>query len=229
MKSNFSSIAVAVRKNLVEAEVMASLGHVHQLLAAGLGYASYASYKASGEETHGLEGADYLILDVEGIDERATGLGYGDLGPVITESIVAVIKADPEPPQVFLDQQEFIDDVVCGFANDLAMNDDNVSNAAAETNAYFSDTSIEATEAPEPLKESREFWEVPIGGNVLMDQDEDKPFCGDTILVKGVVRIWKTGRVCLADDMELDIGAGVDDSYYESEPEVDLDASQILV
>jgi len=29
-----------------------------------------------------------------------------------------------------------------------------------------------------------------------------------------VVRIWKAGRVCLMNDMGLDIGAGVDDSYY---------------
>lgn len=225
MQSNFNSVAVAVRKNLIEAEVTASLGHVHQMLAAGLGYGSYASYKASGEESPGLEGADFLILDVEGIDVRAASLGYGDLGSVITQSIVAAIKGDPQPPQVFLDQQEFIDDVVCGYANDQAMNDDNVSNAAAETNAYFSGTSIESAEAPEPLKDSREFWEVPISGNVSMDQDEDKPFSGNNILVKGVVRVWKAGRVCLIDDMELDIGAGVDDSYYE--PDVDLDASQI--
>ena len=47
-----------------------------------------------------------------------------------------------------------------------------------------------------------------------MDQDLDKPFSGDNILVKGVVRVWKAGRVCLMNGMELDIGAGVDDSYY---------------
>ena len=64
------------------------------------------------------------------------------------------------------------------------------------------------------LKDSREFWEIPVEGNIGMDQDLDKPFSGDNILVKGVVRVWKAGRVCLMNDMELDIGAGVDDSYY---------------
>ena len=65
------------------------------------------------------------------------------------------------------------------------------------------------------MKDSREFWEIPVEGNIGMDQDLDKPFSGDNILVKGVVRVWKAGRVCLMNDMELDIGASVDDSYYD--------------
>ena len=48
-----------------------------------------------------------------------------------------------------------------------------------------------------------------------MEQDLDKFFSGDNILVKGVVRVWKAGRLCLMNDMEFDIGAGVDDSYYD--------------
>lgn len=91
------------------------------------------------------------------------------------------------------------------------------SSAAAETNAYFEGAYIESTEDPEPLKGSREFWEIPVGGNVGMDQDLDKPFSGDNILVNGVVRVWKAGRVCLMNNMELDIGASIDDSYYESD------------
>lgn len=59
------------------------------------------------------------------------------------------------------------------------------------------------------LQDCREFWEIPVEGNVGMDQDPGKPFSGDSILVKGVV------RVCLMNDMELDIGAGIDDSYYD--------------
>jgi len=63
------------------------------------------------------------------------------------------------------------------------------------------------------LQDCRKFWEIPVEGNVGMDQDlnpdPDKPFSGDSILVKGVV------RVCLMNDMELDIGAGIDDSYYD--------------
>lgn len=89
------------------------------------------------------------------------------------------------------------------------------SSAAAETNAYFEGAYIESTEDPEPLKGSSS------GGNVGMDQDLDKPFSGDNILVNGVVRVWKAGRVCLMNNMELDIGASVDDSYDESDDESD--------
>ena len=153
---------------------------------------------------------------------RATALGYEATAPEVIDAIIGAIKADPEPPMIFLNIQDFIEDVACRFANDNAFDNDAVSSAAAETNAYFAETQIEATEDPDPLKNARDFWEIPIGGNVGMDQDLDKPFSGDNILVNGVVRIWKAGRVCLMDDMELDIGASDDDSYYEPDDEISV-------
>lgn len=221
MQSNFNTVAFVARESLKASGTAIALGHVHQLLAAGLGYASLAALQASSEENPGLEGADYVILDGEGIIGRAASLGYGHVATEAINAIVTAIKGDPQPPEVFLDIQEFIDDVACRYANDNAFDDDAVASAAAETNAYFEGTYIESSEEPEPLKDSREFWEIPVGGNVGMDQDLDRPFSGDNILVSGVVRVWKAGRVCLMNDMELDIGASVDDSYYEPDDEPD--------
>lgn len=190
-----------------------SLGHTQQLLAASLGYGSLAAIQASTEEVPGLEGADFVILDIAGLTARAASLGLGSVSDQITGAIVSAIKSDPEPPAVFLTPLDFIEDVAGRFANDTVMDHDAVSDAAANTNAYFEGAYLEATEPEEALKDCREFWEIPVEGNVGMDQDPDKPFSGDNILVKGVVRVWKAGRVCLMNDMELDIGAGVDDSY----------------
>ena len=192
-----------------------SLGHTQQLLAASLGYGSLAAIQASTEEVPGLEGADFVILDIAGLTARAASLGLGSVSDQITGAIVSAIKSDPEPPAVFLTPLDFIEDVAGRFANDTVMDHDAVSDAAANTNAYFEGAYLEATEPEEALKDCREFWEIPVEGNVGMDQDPDKPFSGDNILVKGVVRVWKAGRVCLMNDMELDIGAGVDDSYYD--------------
>jgi hypothetical protein len=215
MKSDFSSIAFVARQNLVASGVSVSIGHTQQLLAASLGYASLAAIQASTEEAPGIAGADFVILDVAGLSARAESLGYGATSDQITDAIASAIKSDPEPPTVFLSTLDFIEDVAGRFANDTAMDHDAVADAAANTNAYFEGAYLEATEPEEALKDCREFWEIPVEGNVGMDQDPDKPFSGDNILVKGVVRVWKAGRVCLMNDMELDIGAGVDDSYYE--------------
>ncbi len=215
MKSDFSSLAFVFRQSLVASGLSISLGHTQQLLAASLGYGSLAAIQASTEEVPGLEGADFVILDITGLTARAASLGLGSVSDQITGAIVSAIKSDPEPPAVFLTPLDFIEDVAGRFANDTVMDHDAVSNAAANTNAYFEGAYLEATEPDEALKDSREFWEIPVEGNVGMDQDPDKPFSGDNILVKGVVRIWKAGRVCLMNDMELDIGAGVDDSYYD--------------
>jgi len=215
MKSDFSSLAFVVRQNLVASGISISLGHTQQLLAASLGYGSLAAIQASTEEVPGLEGADFVILDIAGLTARAASFGLGSVSDQITGAVVAAIKSDPEPPAVFLTPLDFIEDVAGRFANDTVMDHDAVSDAAANTNAYFEGAYLEVTEPDEALKDSREFWEIPVEGNVGMDQDPDKPFSGDNILVKGVVRVWKAGRVCLINDMELDIGAGVDDSYYD--------------
>ena len=214
MKPDFSSLAFVARQNLVASGVSVSIGHTQQLLAASLGYGSLAAIQASTEEAPGIAGADFVILDVVGLSARAASLGYGAASDQITDAIASAIKSDPEPPAVFLSPLDFIEEVAGRFANDTVMDHDAVSSAAANTNAYFEGTYLEATEPDEALKDCREFWEIPVEGNVGMDQNPDKPFSGDSILVKGVVRVWKAGRVCLMNDMELDIGAGVDDSYY---------------
>ena len=214
MKPDFSSLAFVARQNLVASGVSVSIGHTQQLLAASLGYGSLAAIQASTEEAPGIAGADFVILDVVGLSARAASLGYGAASDQITDAIASAIKSDPEPPAVFLSPLDFIEEVAGRFANDTVMDHDAVSDAAANTNAYFGGAYLEATEPEEALKDCREFWEIPVEGNVGMDQNPDKPFSGDSILVKGVVRVWKAGRVCLMNDMELDIGAGVDDSYY---------------
>lgn len=212
MKSDFSSLAFFVRQRLVASGIPISLGHAQQLLAASLGYGSLAAIQTSTEEAPGIAGADFVILDMAGLSARAASLGYGAESDQITDAIATAIKSDPEPPAVFLTQLDFIEDVVGRFANDTVMDHDAVSDAAANTNAYFEGAYLEATEPDDALQDCREFWEVPVEGNVGMDQDLDKPVSGDNILVKGVVRVWKAGRVCLMDDMELDIGASVDDT-----------------
>lgn len=216
----FKTIAVIARAKMKASGSVIALGHVHQLLAAGLGYSSLAALQASTEENPGIDGADRVILDVEGITGRAVSLSYGKMATVIIDAIVAAIENVLPSLVIFRDRQEFIDDVACSFASDNILDHDAVSSAAAETNAYFNDMHIEPAD-PEPLKDSREFWDVPVLGNVSMDQDPDKMFYGDKILISGCVRVRKAGRVCLMDHMELDIDASVDDSYYESDDELD--------
>lgn len=215
MKANFSTLAHNVRRQLAAAGVSLSLGHAQQLLAASLGYGSLAAYQASPEEKPGIQGCDYVILDVLGVISRAGQLAVAARQKQLLEAIVGAIEVDPEPPAVFLSDRDFVETEVARFAEESILDDDAVASAAANTNAYFDDVEIEIGQPDVSLAQSPEFWEVPINGRVHMDQDPDKPFSGDTINTSGVVRVWKAGRVCLMNDMELDVGASVDDGYYE--------------
>lgn len=212
MKYTFSTLAVVARQNIVAANVSISLGHAQQLLAASLGYGSLAAIQTSNEEVPGITGADFIILDIAGLSARTASLGYGAASNQITDAIVAAIQSDAEPPAVFQNSLDFIEDVVNRFANDTVLEHDAVFAAAANTNAYLEDANLEATQPNQALKDCRGFWEILIEGNVGMEQDPDKTFSGNNILVNGVVRIRKAGRVCLMNDMELDIDARVEDS-----------------
>ena len=111
MKSDFSSLAFVTRQNLVASGVSISFGHAQQLLAASLGYGSLAAIQASTEEAPAITGADFVILDVAGLAARAVSLGYGAASDQITDAIASAIKNDPEPPVVFLNPLDFIEDI----------------------------------------------------------------------------------------------------------------------
>lgn len=217
MKQDIRSIAFLFNKSLQTFGLPLSLGHSQQLLAASLGYGSLASLQSSDEEVPGLSGANFMILDVQALSARAAALGYGTASALITDTVVKVIKNDPESPAIFLDPQDFVDNVVSQFANETVMFHDAVSDAAANTNAYLSEANLEPHLPNTALNKAVDFWEIPVEGTISMDQDPDRPFSGDKLLVNGVVRVWKVGRVCLSNDMELDVGAIVDDSYWEDD------------
>lgn len=80
-----------------------------------------------------------------------TSLGYGSASHQITDAIATAIKTDPEPPTVFLATFVFIEDVAGRFAHDTVVDHDAVSDAAANTNAYFAGAYLEATEPEEAL------------------------------------------------------------------------------
>ncbi|MDD5472179.1 MAG: hypothetical protein PHP05_09730, partial [Sideroxydans sp.] len=92
MKSDFSSLAFAARQNLVASGVSVSIGHTQQLLAASLGFGSLSAIQSSTEEAPGIDGADFVILDVAGLSARAASLGYGAASDQITDAIASAIK-----------------------------------------------------------------------------------------------------------------------------------------
>jgi hypothetical protein len=67
----------------------APLGHVHEFLAAALGYKSFASYKTSPEEATSFRDAKHIVLDSALLQQRQANLGYAgpSLGPIIVDAL----------------------------------------------------------------------------------------------------------------------------------------------
>ena len=67
--SVFSNWSHSVRASMASAGFRVSLGQVHQILSAGLGHASFASFKVADQVA--LESAAYAVFDIEGMQRRA--------------------------------------------------------------------------------------------------------------------------------------------------------------
>ena len=225
MKAYFSTLARSIHQQLIMMGSSMPLSHAQQLLAASLGYSSLAAYQASPEEQSGVAESTYIILDLVGVASRANEISVGLQVKQVVDAFTKAIKAAPQLPRVFLTDREFLETEMTRFIEENILNDDTVLSVAAATNGYFNDVEIEMEQPSMTLAQSPGFWEVPFNGHVNLDQDPDKPFSGDVIKVTGVARIWKAGRVCLMDDIELDIEASIDDSHYDhndvrSEPSI---------
>jgi hypothetical protein len=67
--SIFSSWSHHTRASLKSADIRIPLGQVHQILAAGLGHASFASFSL--HDVDALEAAKYAVLDTDRMQQRA--------------------------------------------------------------------------------------------------------------------------------------------------------------
>lgn len=213
----FNATAFAAKKFLSAADIKISLGNIHQIFAAGLGYKSLASLQASSEEKPGLEEAAYVIFDEQAMRRRCEEVGQAENVTDVINALQAGLEACSNAPSIYYCEKTFIEDEAYRFAQENALEHEEVNAASAETNAYFSDVCVECGDDPVPLNDAIDIWEIPVTGNVSMDQDEDRMYCGDNILIDGTVLIKKVGRRCLSNNMELDIAASVDQSPFEDD------------
>ena len=78
MSLGISDLAHSLRKNSAAAAVPVPLGHAQQLIAAALGYRTFAAYQAAQattQEPASLTDVHHVVLDEDLLDQRASELG----------------------------------------------------------------------------------------------------------------------------------------------------------
>lgn len=224
MASTFHSVAFSNRVQLEQVGVSLTLSHSQQLLAAALGYRTLAAWQAVPDEVHALQQADFVVFDLPTLKQRCLALGHAaHLDQIVGALAGCIVQACPTV-KVFRDLGLFVDEVVEPFVRDAIELDEGVCNAMASTNAYLDDPAeFEVARDESSIgTSSDEFVELPVEGTITMTPDPDRMYSGHIIEFDGVVRVFRVGKRCFCEPLELDLGASVDDSHIDTDATISI-------
>lgn len=213
---DISAISYAVRTATATSDVPVKLSHAQQLVAAALGYKSYASYQA-GNEDAALAAAAHIIIDSSLLERRAAELDI----PLPTEHMVrlvgAAIKGSPSAAQVY-DSIDSFGDMLYSAAEKVVSEDDSVSSAIATCNHDgIRETSM-------PIHAHELFDSAPVGeryatqvnGTVTLDIDQERPYSGHIIRVEADLSITRLGRSCF-DEPSIEVTFAQEGGFYDDD------------
>lgn len=196
------------------------LGHVHQLVAAVLGYGSLAAYKASPQEPPNFDGVEHIVFDDQRLKVRQQELGHVDLpdGPWLSHLLRRAFASLLPNASVHPSEADLVSNITPAVEEAIDASGAYASEMAI-TNAYGpGEYNIELS-ASEDLNDADGDWVFEVDGTSVLDQDPDKPYHGHEIAVSARVVIPKLGRRLLGEYEVDEIGAGVIDDWRDADDE----------
>ncbi|WP_402721297.1 hypothetical protein [Janthinobacterium rivuli] len=214
----------AVSKSLVKDGKSIKRSHIQEVLAAILGYQTYAALSVEENDdslAYHLDDAEMLVLNPPAGARRAHALDVA--APGLIEACIAALQ-NVAPVRVYEDLDQFYDDYAREELVDTITNSDDVSAAMSETNAYFDSEANLPYETPatDDLWAARSEWCIEASGDIKggHDTESDRMFAGDTLNCRGKLTFDKAGRAGLI-FLESEGSAGVDESWREQDFEYD--------
>ena len=215
MGIDFSSVSHSLRSTSGGA---IRLGHLHEALAAALGYRSYAAYKSSTEEAPSFDGAQHIVLDSNLLAQRMVGLSPTNPAAAVAmgDAIKRAFQARLPNVKVYSDVDDLKSEIYAGVV-DAIETSDNYSGEIAMTNAYGGDFDVELEE-DYPIQTHQPDWILNASGTSTLEQDPDNVYHGHVINVTARVVFQKLGRRVLG-EMDVDeIGAWIQEDLPEEDP-----------
>lgn len=225
MNDIISSAAYVASKTLAGQGVSAKRSHLSEIIAALLGYRTYAALvvgEADPKLDYHLEDAEHLVLNLPMGVTRATALGLEKAGSIIADACVEALKVSVIHARVYVGIADFYDSHAREALSETIYNDNDVANAMAESNASFPDE----PEMGEPCPSTADLWAavdewtIEAEGSMTgeYDPEGDRMFNGDKLNCRGWLTYLKAGRAGL---VFLDSGGtgGADDSWRDLDRE----------
>lgn len=225
--SRAAQVALDAASTTQATPVAFPLGHIHEALAAALGYNTHAALKAAiqaREESPNYDDAVHVVIDVDRLEQRLVALNqaplFGIVAVAIREAFASVL------PEARLHSSVIdLGDDISAEVIDAIENSDGYSGEMAMTNAYGGDFDIGFTE-PVPIDVARGQWSLEASGISSLEQDPEKVFHGDTLDVYAKVVFQKIGRRVLGDMSVEEAGGSIrgfegdmDDQPFGFEPD----------
>ncbi|RKH86920.1 hypothetical protein D7Y21_19960 [Corallococcus sp. AB045] len=210
MGTTFSSIAFTFRAKLGK---HLPLGHAQQVLAAALGYKTYASFNASKEEA-ALDSVQHVVLDLALIDKRLGELGQ--LPPSAPYSFAQAIRAaiiEHLPTVRVHNDVDNLKDEIRSLVEREIEDSGAYTSEVAMTNAYGGDFDLESEETSS-FEDHEPEWVLDVSGHVYLEQEPEQVYHGDTIDVSATAVLPKLGRCMLGELKVIDIGAVIQPEPY---------------
>lgn len=225
--SRATQVALKATSSSQAEPVAFPLGHIHEALAAALGYNTHAALKAAiqaNDESVNYDDATHIVLDVARLEQRLTALNQASLSGVVAAAIREAFASMLPEARLHSSVTDLGDDISAEVI-DAIENSDGYSGEMAMTNAYGGDFDIGFTE-PVPIDTARGQWTLEASGTSSLEQDPEKVFHGDTLEVYATVVFEKIGRRVLG-DMSVEEAGGwiadleedVDDGPFDVEPD----------
>lgn len=220
MSNYASSAAYAAYQTLATQGHSVKRSHLSEVIAALLGYQTYAALSVeeadTGLDLH-LDDAEILVLNQALGDQRVAKLR---LNSATTSACIDAIKACAKDAKVYVGVDEFYDSHARQELAEAVYNDDDVAGAMAESNASYPDEPYMADNCPqtEDLWTAVDEWVIEADGVMEgeYDPEGDRMFNGDTMNCRGHLVYRKAGRAGLV-LLDASGSAGADDSWRDEE------------
>lgn len=223
MTKLISSASYDASKSLAQIGHSIKRSHIQEVLAAMLGYRTYAALSVEEQdeslEFH-LDDAEMLVLNQPAAERRANEIGVDpDAVPALVQACVFAIQGTAQA-HVHAGLDHFYGDYAREALVDAVTSSEDVVAAMAETNAYYdSEADLPyARPSTEDLWEARTVWSIEANGDMKggHDIDSDRMFAGDTLNCHAKLTFDKAGRAGLI-LVESEASAGVDESWREQD------------
>ncbi|SDW85828.1 hypothetical protein [Lysobacter enzymogenes] len=217
--ANLSTIAFQVRASLGTSGLKLTHANVLELLAASLGYGTYAALKLDksirADEIFTVE--DHVVLQSELLLKRLQKLSVDQAGAQVVGEVIwnffnLAVKEEGGTCRFHASMEDF-EDFIFQDVQDRAMVDDDVNDAYNETNAYIDEFYTDSYEY-EPLLDADNEWVLVASGSHTGDVDPDRPYSGHTGSFIATYTFQKCGRAGLIED-DPEFGLDFERDYDE--------------